>query len=257
ETVLPNPVIAGQTYATRPYISALEIRDTAGLRVPTDRYTWSKTTGDVTFDNPLDLDGYTQPLTVSHRIEDMLLVTDPQLSGYVGLNAQITHAYPANTSFLSTALPLGNELQASAYNVFSQATWTGVWSDSLIGSAANGGYNNIVYPILSTNRGAIRARWRAEFTSVTAFRIVCDDDDIGQVGVGDINTDCAPINPATGDPYFTLQAAGWSGGWNIGNQLRFNTEAAARPIWFNRCTLPGPLTDPTDRFQVELRGDAN
>lgn len=255
ETTLPNPAVAGQTYTTRPYISTLEIRDQDGVLIPTDRYTWDKVTGDVTMANPLDLDGYTQPLIVSHRIEDMLLVTDAQLSGLVGFNAQITHAYPAGTSFLSTALPLGAGLQASAYGSFSQATWTGVWSDTLIGSPANGQYNATVAPILTTNRGAIRERWRVEFTSVTAFKVL--GETVGQVGTGDVTTDCAPINPATGDPYFTLQNEGWSAGWSVGNQLRFNTEAAARPIWFNRCTLPGPLTDPTDRFQIELRGDAN
>lgn len=254
-TELPNPAVAGQTYETRPYISWLEIRDAENELIPTDRYTWDKVTGDVTMANPLDLDDYTQPLTVYHRIEDMLLVTDAQLSGYVGFNAQITHDYPAETSFLSTALPLGNELQASAFNVFSQAAWTGVWSDALIGAPAVGQYNAVVAPILVTNRGAIRERWRVEFTSVTAFRVI--GETVGQVGVGEVGLDCSPINPATGAPYFTLQAAGWSGGWSIGNQVRFNTEAAARPIWFNRCTLAGPLTDPEDRFQVELRGDAN
>lgn len=254
-TALPNPAVAGQTYATRPFISTLEIRDADGVLVPTDRYTWSKTTGDVTMANPLNLDDYTQPLTVHHRIEDMLLVTDAQLSGLVGLNAQITHDYPANTSFLSTALPLGNELQAGYSNVYSQSAWTNVWSDVLIGAPAVAQYNATVYPILTTNAGAIRERWRLNFTSVTAFQVI--GESVGLVGVGDISAGAAPINPATGAPYMTLQAAGFSGGWNVGNQLRFNTEAAARPIWFNRCTLAGPLTDPVDRFQVELRGDAN
>lgn len=254
-TELPNPAVAGQTYETRPYISWLEIRDAENELIPTDRYTWDKVTGDVTMANPLDLDDYTQPLTVYHRIEDMLLVTDAQLSGYVGFNAKITHDYPAETSFLSTALPLGNELQASAFNVFSQAAWTGVWSDALIGSPAVVQYNATVYPIIVTNKGAIRERWRLNFTSVTAYQVI--GETVGLVGTGDINTDCSPINPATGVPYMTIQFAGISGGANIGNQIRFNTEAAARPIWFNRCTLAGPLTDPEDRFQVELRGDAN
>lgn len=255
DTTLPNPVIAGQTYNTRAFISTLEIRDADEVLIPTDRYTWSKATGDITMANPLNLDDYTQPLTARHRIEDMLLVNDAQLSGYIGLNAQITHSYPENTSYLSTALPLGNALQAAALNVFSQSAWTGVWSDILIGSSPVLQYNNISAPILTSNRGAIRERWRVEFTSTTAFRVI--GETVGQVAVGDISTNCSPINPATGDPYMTLYAAGWSGGANIGNQLRFNTEAAARPLWFNRCTLPGPLTDPSDRFQVELRGDAN
>jgi hypothetical protein len=255
ETTLPNPVVAGSTYALRPAISVVELRDQEDVLIPTDRYTVDKMAGEITFANPLDLDGFVQPLIARHRIEDMLLVVDAQLSGLVGLNSQLTHDYPADTSFLSSALPLGNELQAASFNVFSQAAWTGEWSDTLIGDAATGQYNDVVAPILTTNRGAIRERWRVEFTSVTAFRVI--GETVGQVGTGEITLDCAPINPATGAPYFTLQAAGWSAGWNVGNQVRFNTEAAARPIWFNRTTLPGPLTDPTDRVQIELRGDAN
>ena len=255
ETVLDNPVIAGQTYETRPSISDLELRDANNLIVPTDRYTWSKVSGQLTFANPLDLDGYTQPLTARHRIEDMLLVTDAQLNGLVGLNSALTHDFPAETSFLSTALILDQELQATAFNVFSQTSWTGVWSDVLIGSSPTGQYNTVVAPFQMTNRGSIRERWRIEFTSVTAFRLI--GETVGQVGTGDVNTLFSPINPTTGDPYVTILAAGWSAGWNIGNQVRFNTEGAQAPIWLNRTTLPGPLTDPVDRVQIALRGDAN
>ena len=255
DTVLDNPVIAGQTYETRPSISDLELRDANNLIVPTDRYTWSKVSGQLTFANPLDLDDYEQPLTARHRIEDMLLVTDAQLNGLVGLNSALTHDFPAETSFLSTALILDQELQATAFNVFSQTSWTGVWSDTLIGSSPTGQYNTVVAPFQMTNRGSIRERWRIEFTSVTAFRLI--GETVGQVGVGDVNTDFAPINPTTGDPYVTILAAGWSAGWNVGNQVRFNTEGAQAPIWLNRTTLPGPLTDPVDRVQIALRGDAN
>ncbi len=255
ETALPNPVIAGQTYGTRPYVSLIEIFDANEAQIPTDRYTYDKTTGDITFANPLNLDGYTQPLTARHRIEDMALCTDAQINGTISVNSQITHDYPAGTSYISSALPLGNERQASAYNLFTQAAWTNEWADAPIGGGTSGQYNAVAYPIQTTNRGAIRERWRIEFTSVTAFRII--GETVGQVGVGDTSTDAEPINPATGDPYFTMLAAGWSSGWSIGNQVRFNTEAAAVPIWVNRTTLPGPLTDPTDRVTLEFRGDAN
>ena len=173
----------------------------------------------------------------------------------MGLNSALTHDFPAETSFLSTALILDQELQATAFNVFSQTSWTGVWSDVLIGSSPTGQYNTVVAPFQMTNRGSIRERWRIEFTSVTAFRLI--GETVGQVGTGDVNTLFSPINPTTGDPYVTILAAGWSAGWNIGNQVRFNTEGAQAPIWLNRTTLPGPLTDPVDRVQIALRGDAN
>lgn len=255
EHVLPNPVIAGQSYPTRAGIAALELRDATGARVPSDRYSFDRETGSLSMANPLDLDEYTQPLTAITRIEDMLLVSRANLSGLVEFTSRVTHDYPAEGAFLSTACPLGSELQARAFGVFSQAAWTAVWSDTLIGTPATGQYNASAAPIGISNAGAIRERWRVEFTSVSAFRVV--GETVGQVGVGDVNNDCAPINPATGAPYFTLYAAGWSSGWSIGNQLRLNTEGAARPVWINRCTLPGPLTEPEDRFIVEFRGDAN
>jgi len=39
--------------------------------------------------------------------------------------------------------------------------------------------------------------------------------------------------------------------------LRFNIQGASYPVWFARCTLPGPIDEPSDSCKVELRGDAD
>ena len=39
--------------------------------------------------------------------------------------------------------------------MFDQATWSGAWSDALVGSAATATFNNTQYPIQVTNRGAL------------------------------------------------------------------------------------------------------
>lgn len=256
ETTLPNPIVADTVYSLRPAVSLVEIFDADGVRIPTDRFEVDLTAGEVTFPAPLDLDGYAQPLVARHRIEDMKQCTDAQLSGLISVNSPLTHTYPDEGSYVSSALILNQEVFASVFNLFSQVSWTGVWSNTQIGGGTTGQYNNVSHPIQVTNRGAIRERWRLQFTSTTAFNII--GETVGQVGTGDINNPASPNNPLEGVPYFTIPAGGWSTGWAIGNVVRFNTEGAQAPIWINRTTLPGDNTaDPLDQFRIEARGDAN
>ena len=110
-----------------------------------------------------------------------------------------------------------------------------------------------LYPITTKNRGAAEEQWALIFTSNTQFRIV--GKAAGQIGTGDITTDCSPNNPATATPYFTLRALGWGSGWSAGNVLRFNTAAANYPTWLARTVLQGPATALNDSFQIQIRGD--
>ena len=64
------------------------------------------------------------------------------------------------------------------------------------------------------------------------------------------------------DGYGSKAAAGWTKpytGTNLasGNVLRFNVQGATAPIWIARCTLPGPIDEPSDSVRIELRGDAD
>lgn len=350
---LPS-VVAGGTYdLEREALSYVALRDQDGQRIPTDRYTVNYDDGEVTMADPLDLDGYTQPLVATHIVEDRavltsvpaalgelvtdansthegdtlldigrpfssvrieidgrevfedrtasfnagtgvwtLTATDPRgtptaitmvftvdfedgtviltssdastgtdvlISWAAGeaaleLDTPITRNYATSGTFISTVLPIG-DLQSRVFNLFSQQAWTTVWSDSQIGLGTSGQYNDSAYPITTTNKGAITQRWRAEFTSTTAFRVV--GEFVGQVATGDTSTDLAPINPATGVPYFFMDRRGWGSGWQPGNVVRWNEEACAAPLWFIRATPPGPDVEPTDRVKVLLRGDAN
>jgi hypothetical protein len=253
EIAMPNPVIAGETYdLSRGMLAYAIVRDQAGVIVPTDRYTIDLDAGEITFANPLDLDGYDQPLRIEHRIEDMMLCTDAQLSGEVSISGAITHDFPASNSYLCSAKRYGT-LQARATEPFDQQAWTGEWSDEQIGSEASAEYNAVLYPITVTNAGAITERWRIEFTGVSSFRLI--GETTGQIATGSTTADFAPINPATEAPYFSIPMSGWGSGWASGNQLRFNTYAAAAPIWLLRCTLQGPATEPTDSFRLQFRGD--
>ena len=198
------------------------------------------------------LAGYTTPIYAKHRIEEMALLSDVQINGLVTLTAPLLRDYPAGSQ-LSSALLYG-DLQARATNLFDQQTWTNVWQSTVIGSSATATYNDVDYPVEVLNNAAITERWRLNFTSPTAFQVI--GENLGVIGTGTTSGDLAPVNPLTGLAYFTLRAAGWGSGWATGNQLRFDTIAAAPPTWLARCVLPGAALT-VDSFDAQLRGDVD
>lgn len=252
---MPNPLTPGYVANLgRTRVAYAHVYDAAGLKVETAKFTANLDAGTVTFSDPLDLTGYTQPLTIEHRIEDMALCTDVQITGDIAISAQLTHDFAANTSYLSSALIIG-DLQGRVANLFEQSTWTAVWSDVLIGSAPTSSYDDTNHPFVVTNKGAATERWAIIFTSASDFK--CVGETFGQIALGNININFAPTNPATGVPYFTIPATGWGSGWATGNVLRFNTIGANYPVWLARTTLQGPPTAFIDNFRLQIRGDAD
>ncbi len=205
-----------------------------------------------------DVSGYSQPVTIEHRIEDMAVVRDVQISGEITFTRPLTHDYPLTnppTSFVSSALVAG-DLQARVSHLFDQASWNGTsWLNAVSGSAATGTYNDVLAPILVTNKGAVTERWALVFTSTTAFNIV--GEHVGVIGSGNTAADCSPINPATGSSYFTVQALGWGIGWSVGNILRINTVGAMTPVWVVRTVQQGPNTGVNHSFTLLARGDVD
>jgi hypothetical protein len=194
-----------------------------------------------------------QPVTIEHRIEDEALCAEAQITGDLRLTRPVTHNYPADTSFVSSALVVGT-LQAASQDGFSQETWTNVWSDVAIGNPLLAQYDDTTYPIAVTNAGAISERWAIIFTSNTSFNVI--GENVGQIITGNTSSALSPVNPATGVPYFTLQPGGWGSGWAAGNVYRFNTSGANFPLWVARTVLQSPTAPPgTDQMTISIRGD--
>jgi hypothetical protein len=213
-------------------------------------YTVDLEAGMVTFTS---VSGYSQPVEVEHRIEDMMLVSDAQISGQLSFTRAVTHDYPVG-SYVSSALVFG-DMHARVSTLFDQQTWSNVWSDSLIGSSAAATYNDVLAPVVVTNKGASTERWALVFTGTTAFNIV--GEHVGIIASGSTAVNQSPINPATGDPYFTILALGWGSGWAAGNVLRLNTVGALAPIWVVRTIKQGPETETDDSFTMLVRGDVD
>ena len=254
-TQLPNPLTKGNAYNLgRVRLAYAKVRTAAGATVDEALYTTDLDLGTLTVPVASNITALAQPWTVEHRIEDMVVVSEADISGKLKFTRAVTHDYPANTSYASSALIAG-DVFGRVSNVFDQGSWTGAWSDERIGSDTAASYNTIDYPLQTTNRGAVTERWALIFTSNTAFRIV--GEKYGQVGTGDINTVTTPNNTAVAAPFFTISPLGWGGGWAAGNVLRLNTYACGAAIGIVRTVLQGPDSVASDQFTVGFRGNVN
>lgn len=247
---LTQTVTNGQTInCARVRLSRVRVVGANGTVINTG-FTANLEAGTVTFTN---VTGYSQPVTVEHRIEDMAVVRDVQISGEVSFTRPLTHAYPLG-SFISSALIAG-DLFSRVSILFDQQTWGNVFADSVVGSAATATFNSAQFPITVTNRGALTERWLVRFTNSTAFEVI--GENVGVIATGNTATNCAPFNPATGVPYFSIPAVGWGAGWAAGNALRFNTVAAGFPLWVVRTVQQGPESVASDQFTLLIRGDVD
>lgn len=246
---------AGQVIdVDREGLSALWLEDANRKKLAPALYLADLENGLVTMDAALSLTGYVTPITVRDRIEEMVQISDVQINGQVSISAPLSREFPMGSQ-LSGALMFG-DLFARVEHVFDQQTWTGVWSDTLIGDQAAAQYNDVDYPIEVLNEGAVNDRLRVSFTNNTGNYQLFSEN-LGVIATGNISSDIAPVNPLTGKVYMVIRKEGWGlVPWPAGSQLRFNTVAAAPGFWLARTVLPG-ATLAGDSFDAQFRGDAD
>lgn len=212
-------------------------------------YTADLETGIVTW---VDVTGYSQPVRVEYREQDMVQIIDAGIDGTLRLNKALSHAYPASRSYVSSLLT-GQDLISRVSTVFDLATFDSTFSDTPGAQAPLAEYNDTDFPILVTNKGAITQKWQIQFTGPTAFKII--GQNVGQIGIGATNEDTAPINPNHPSvPYFVIPEGGWGSGWANGNCLRFNTVAAGFSAWLLRTTRPSEAAGDDYSFSVLIGG---
>ncbi|MDO8180149.1 MAG: hypothetical protein Q7T62_18025 [Undibacterium sp.] len=228
-------------------ISRVRVLDSLGVPITTG-YTVDLDAGTVTFAN---VSGYSQPVRVEHRVEDMSLVSDAQINGSISIAQRLTHDFPIG-SFISSALIVA-DMKARVPLIFDQATWNSLFTDTQVGSAATATFNDVLAPIAVTNGGAISERWVIRFTNTNSFEVI--GEHVGVIATGNTAADCSPINPSHGSAYFSIPAIGWGTGWAAGNVLRFNTVGALYPVWVTRTIQQGPATAQDDAFTILIRGD--
>ena len=208
-------------------LSDVNVVDSTGKKISFDYLDIDLDAGTLKLNSSFVMTGLTAPLTAKYRIMDIALVIETDISGRVTLSTPITHDY--STAAVFSSMLLAGDMQARAFNVFSQESWIGVFSDTLEGNRAESQIQVTNNPIVVTNRDAIEERWALVFTGSTSFRII--GETVGEIGTGSTTANTSPLNPMTGQPYFAIPAAAWGTGWSANNLVRFNTGAAKYPIW--------------------------
>lgn len=262
KTTVASPSAGGTVNLARQQQAAIEVVDANGVALRAASYTVDRVQGRVTWANPLvlqDASGnpLTLPLVIQDRVEHMTLCTEVQISGDLGLASPVPWDLPATETTVSSALSWG-DLQARYHHWFTQKAWnTGApnWADAPVGETTTANYNLLSYPPVIANLGAIDGKWALVFTSATSFNVV--EEKLGVISTGSTSADCAPINPETNTPYFTLRKEGWGAGWAASNAVRFNTDSALGPLWIARTVLSGQGSVDDDEFQLQIRGDAD
>ncbi|OTG82162.1 hypothetical protein [Acinetobacter sp. ANC 4648] len=245
--------IAGKTYELADQrISWCELEDSQGKKASFDMYSVDYDYGKFTLNGDFALNTLVPPLTAKYRYQDMGLINDVQINGQLTFTKPLTHHYTAENTIVGSGLVI-NDMQSRYTKKFVQPTWSNVWADEAVGGAISANYNDALYPIQVTNKGAIQERWALVFTDNTNFR--CIGEYSGQIGTGTVNFDFSPINPVTNAAYFTVKKEGWGSGWANGNVLRLNSIAATFPVWVIRTVKQSEPTVLSDQFQIMLRGD--
>jgi hypothetical protein len=261
ETDIGTPVSDDVQTLTRDHQAEILVKDANAVELDPAMYVVDLIAGTVTFDAALVLqdaeaNALTTPLAIFDRIEHMTVVSDTQISGELAMISQLAHDYPAGST-LSTAL-LWGDIAARVRDEFTQKSWNSSnpnWSDARIGDDTTASFNLIDYPVLVTNNGAITEKWALVFTSSSGYSIV--GEQVGIIGSGTTGGVLEPINPNTGQPYFSVDSNGWGTGWVAGNVLRFDTQGCLAPMWLARTVLSGLGTVDDDSVTTQIRGDAD
>ena len=244
----------GQTVAlARQKLDRACLLDAQGRHVSAEKYSIDLAAGKLTFAEPLSLAGHTLPLTAVLAWEEENRITAADVSGRLKLQTPLTRDYPQEGTYVSSAL-VGGDLLVRATEPFAQKTWDGVWAEAVRGDPVLARLNTANYPMALKSNGAVTERWLIRFTGESTYQLY--GETLGLVVQGDIVTDLAPPNPATGKPYFTLPSAAFGGGWSAGNCIRFDTYGTPMPVWILRSVQPSAERQTeNDGFTACLRGN--
>jgi hypothetical protein len=109
--------------------------------------------------------------------------------------------------------------------------------------------------IKAHNKGAIEETWTLTFTGATTF--TASGNTVGALtSTGSTSADYAPLNPATGTPYFTIKAVAWGGTFQANDTVSFATHPAAIPIWYRRQVPAGTFSLANDFTSLAIHGES-
>ena len=195
------------------------------------------------------------------RIGDVLRVSDRPSTGGAGNEEWVSItgiAYGADFATVDVSPAIANNY-ATANTLVSSvlelpsvvAAWSGIAVTSMGGSFDSVTVGNLV----AHNKGAVEENWTLTFTDASTFTV--SGNTVGPLASpGSISADFAPLNPATGTPYFTIKAIGWGGSFQTNDTVTFATQPAAIPIWYRRQVPAGTFSLANDFTSLAIHGES-
>ena len=246
----------GQTVTLpRNDVTRIAVVDADDKNVDAALWDYDLAAGTITWKTPLDLSMYKMPLKVMHAQEERNRIIQADIDGTLTLLFAMRRSYPIADTYVSSVL-IGGDLQVRVSVPFTQRAWDNVWLDEPVGDQLLNKLNLKDYPMILNDDGAIKDRWMIKMTGTSTFELY--GETLGFVMRGDTLTDLAPINPATGKPYFTLpkQAFGADAPWASQDIIRFNTWGTLLPVLVLCAVQPNPNPPTgTDGYTMCLYGD--
>ena len=253
---LGSAFTGGQTInLSRNDVDRISLLDADNKPVLGELWDYDLDAGTITFKTSIDLSSYKMPLKAIHAQEQRNRIVDLDIDGTLSLLFAANRNYPIENTYVSSLL-IGDDLAVRVSVPFTQRSWNNVWQDTPQGDQLLNKLKLTDYPMILTDDGAITDRWLIKFISNAQFELY--GEALGFVGKFDTLTNLAPINPATGKPYFTIDklAFGTKTPWAAQDVIRFNTWGTLMPVWVLCAVQPNP-NPPTgaDGFEQYLFGD--
>ena len=253
---LGSAFTGGQTInLSRNDVDRISLLDADNKPVLGELWDYDLDAGSITFKPSIDLSSYKMPLKAIHAQEQRNRVVDLDIDGTLSLLFAANRNYPVENTYVSSLL-IGDDLAVRVSVPFTQRSWNNVWQDTPQGDQLLNKLKLTDYPMILTDDGAITDKWMIKFTSGSQFELYSEA--LGFVGKFDTLTNLAPINPATGKPYFTIdkRAFGTDTPWAVQDVIRFNTWGTLMPVWVLCAVQPNPNPPTgTDGFEQYLFGD--
>ncbi len=185
-----------------------------------------------------------RPSTGGSGNEEWVLIT---AVSYDGANVSLELAAPLSNAYAPATTLVSSVWQSAAI----AGGFTNPVLTSSTGQLDSGTQGNLI----AHNKGAIAEHWTLTFLDATSFTI--SGVSLGSLPApGSITADSSPINPATNSPYFTIKAGSWSGVFQAGDQLSFETTPAAIPVWYRRQVPAGTFSLANDLASLALHGES-
>jgi len=142
------------------------------------------------------------------------------------LSEQVANAYAAANTYVAGCVGPA-DLEASVSD----------WSET----SSAGTYDETSSPPTLYLDGVEEDTFTLTMTSATGF--TCSGTHAGSLGTGVVGSDFSPVNASTGQPYFTLLAAGWAGVWAVGDAITFKTHKGALAVWLKEVVPAGAAAE--------------